>query len=268
MKSSSSPNSSVLRYFQSLLTFAFVSLCLFFFSIISYIVLRKFLLPISHLTVPMPLGLPISDKNRIDSSSHWPSSLVSYVNLTDRWDHPYPLDLFKHSYRIELECHAPRSYRNRQLGSFFVHLMFFSSSNQLIIEHSRLILFPYQSEIVRLTRTILSLPLALINWHVDQWSFNEILLDYFQSKDKSNRYLEQIRLIISPSSFQIDRCEIDFQVLDLSGLTYALVYHPILAGVLFILFLFSIYMSFYLTLIALSLINTRNNKIDSPIKEE
>jgi hypothetical protein len=166
---------SLIRCIQSLLTFTFASICLFILSILTYFALRNHLIPTSHLVIQVPLGLPPSfhpDEGSIfiKPPTTSPLYLVGYVNLSDTIHEKSSLDISHYSYRIELTCHSPRSYINRQLGSFFVQLILYSSSNKLIIEHSRLILFPYRSDIIRLIRTFLFLPISLFYSNYDQWN--------------------------------------------------------------------------------------------------
>ncbi|CAF0776968.1 unnamed protein product [Rotaria sordida] len=214
---------NLIQYTQSLMTFICGSICLLLLSILTYVTLRKHLLPTSHLIMPMSLGLPPSFNLKDDliflkSSTNFPSYLVSYINLSDTIYDQYPLDISSHSYRVELHCYSPRSYRNRQLGSFFVQLILNSTSHQLIIEHSRLILFPYQSDIIRLIRTFLFLPLSIFRIDYDRWHLKEILIERLNNQEKSKRFIEIIQLNIIPSTFQLDQCSIHFDIRDLTGL--------------------------------------------------
>ncbi|CAM4876953.1 unnamed protein product [Rotaria socialis] len=216
---------NLIQYTQSLFTFICGSICLFLLSILTYVTLRKHLIPISHLIIPISLGFPPllnskPDFNFLKPPTNIPSYLVSYVNLSDTMYDRYPLDISSHIYRIELSCDSPRSYRNRQLGSFYVQLILYSTSNEIIIEHSRVILFPYQSDIIRLVRTIIFLPLSIFRIGYDRWHLKEILIDRLTNHEKSKRFVEIIQLNIVPSSFQIDRCSIHFNIRDLTGLAY------------------------------------------------
>ncbi|CAF4109770.1 unnamed protein product [Rotaria sp. Silwood2] len=208
---------------QSLVTFICGSICLFLLSILTYVTLRKHLLPISHLVMAMSFGFPPSfnpkdDSIFLKSSTNFPPYLVSYINLSDIMYDKYPLDISSHSYRVELNCCSPRSYRNRQLGSFFVQLLLNSTSNQLIIEHSRLILFPYESDIIRLIRLFIFLPLSIFHIDYDRWYIKEILIERLNNHEKSKRFIETIQLNIVPSTFQLDQCSIHFYIRDLTGL--------------------------------------------------
>ncbi|CAF1080748.1 unnamed protein product [Adineta steineri] len=216
---------SFIQCFQSILTFVFVSICLFLLSILTYFTLRKHLMPISHLVIPISFGLPKSfdpnnDSNFLKSSINFPSYLASYNNLSDPMYDKSPLDISQHTYSIELICNSPRSYINRQLGSGFVQLILYSTSNEKIFEHSRLILYPYQSEIVRFIRTIIFLPLSILHIDYDQWYLKEILIERLNNHDISKDPIEVIQLNIIPSSFQLDRCSIHFHIRDLTGLIY------------------------------------------------
>lgn len=253
---------NVLQCIHSLLTLTFVSICLFILSILTYLMLRKHLLPSSHVIIPLPLGFPLTNLNRNDLSNQFPSHLFSHVNLTDKIDYRHSIDLSRYTYQVEIDCRCPRSYRNRQLGSFFIHLLLYSNSNQLIVEHSRFILFPYQSEIIRLIRIFLSLPLTLLRLADDQWNWKEILIERLHNEDKTKNILEQIHFIIYPSTLQIDQCQIHFYILDLTGLAYSFVHYPYLTGCLSICVLFSIYITFYLIITGLTLLNSSTNKID------
>jgi hypothetical protein len=216
-------------------------------------------MPISHLVIPIALGFP-SSFNPTHDANNIPSYLVSYVNLSDRMYDRNPLDISHHSYRIEFICHSPRSHRNRQLGSFFVQLLLYSTSNQLIIEHSRVILFPYQSELSRLIRTIIFLPLSIFYMDYDQWNLKQILIERLTNHEKSKRSIEIIQLNIIPSSFQLDQCSLHFHVLDLTGLAYSFINYPLLTGCLSICVLFSIYMTFYLIITGLTMLNQMTKK--------
>ncbi len=245
---------SLFRCVQSLLTFIFVSICLFLLSIFTFLTLRKHLMPISHLVIPISFGFPSLFNPQIDSTK-LPSYLVSSINLSDSMYDKFPLDISHYPYRIELHCYSPRSYQNRQLGSFFVQLILFSTSNEIILEHSRLILYPYQSDIVRLIRTILFLPLSILRIDYDRWELKQILIERLINSEKTKNTIEMIQLNIIPSSFQLDQCSIHFHILDLTGLVYFYFYYPILTGCLSIFVLFSIYMTFYLIITALTMLN-------------
>jgi Putative adipose-regulatory protein (Seipin) len=264
---------SFLQCIKSVLTLMLVSICMFALSILTYVTLRRHLMPVSHLIVPVPLGLPSSFRPSgaaemiTQAANHLPAYLASQVNLSQTFDHQPPLDIVSHSYRIELDCHAPRSYINRQLGSFFVQLSLYSKSNQLIVEHSRLILFPYQSTIIRLVRTFLLLPVTLVYPGYDQWHCQETLIERLSHQESSKRYLEMVQLNVYPSSFQLERCTIHFHVLEVTGLAYSFIHYPIFTGFLSMCVLFSIYMTFYLIITGLSLLN-QTNKMDYSIKEE
>ncbi|CAF3398743.1 unnamed protein product [Rotaria sp. Silwood1] len=236
---------NVFQYTQSLVTFICGSICLFLLAILTYITLRKHLLPISHLVIPMPLGFPSSfnpkdDSIFLKSSTNFPSYLVSYINLSDAMYDRYPLDISSHSYRVEVNCYAPRSYRNRQLGSFFIQLILNSTSKQIIIEHSRLILYPYESDMIRLIRTIIFLPLSIFHIDYDRWHLKQILIERLNNHEKSKRFIEIIQLNIIPSTFQLDQCSIHFNIRDLTGLVYFFINYPILTGCFSICVLFSI----------------------------
>lgn len=250
---------SLIRCFQSLLTFIVVSICLFILSILTYFTLRKHLMPTSHLVVPIALGFPSSFNLKTDAINS-PPYLVSYRNLSDTLYDKSPLDISQHSYRIEFTCHSPRSYRNRQLGSFYVQLLLYSTSNQLIIDHSCLILFPYQSELSRLIRTIIFLPLSIFHIDYDQWNLKHTLIERLINHEKSKRFIEVIQLNIIPSSFQLDQCSLHFHILDLTGLAYSFINYPLLTGFLSIFVLFSIYMTFYLIITGLTMLNQLTKK--------
>ena len=244
------------RCLHSFLTLIIVSLCLFVLSILTYITLRKHLMPVSHLIIPLPLTLTTLSSNSI-------TTLISHVNLTDPMNNYYPLDISSHSYRVEFDCYVPRSYINRHVGSFAVYLTFYSSSNQLIIEQSRLILFPYQSDIVRLVRTILFLPLSIFHLIDDRWHCEQILINRLSNDEKSKRFLQLIQMKISPSTFQLDQCQLHFHVLDLTGLAYSFFHYPILTGCLASCILFSIYMTFYVIITGLAMLNQTNKNLSS-----
>jgi len=246
--------SSLIRCLQSLLTFIFVSICLFLLSIFTFLTIRKHLIPIKHLIIPVNLGFP-SSFNPKDDLTNFPSYLVSSINLSDPMYDKFPLDISQHSYRIELICSSPRSYKNRQLGSFFAQLILYSTTKQLIIEQSRLILFPYQSDIVRLIRTIIFLPLSIFHIDYDQWKLKQILIERLINYEKSKNFIEIIQLNIIPSSFQLDHCSLHFHILDLTGLVYLYIHYPLLTGCLSIFVLFSIYMTFYLIITGLTMLN-------------
>lgn len=258
---------NLFQYTQSLITFICGTICLFLLSILTYFTLRKHLIPISHLIIPISFGFPPS----FDSTSSInilktpppdvPSYLVSYVNLSDPLYERYPLDISSHVYRVELNCDSPRSYRNRQLGSFYVQLILHSTSKQIIIEHSRIILFPYQSDIVRLIRTLIFLPLSIFRIDYDRWHLKEILLERLANHDKSKRFVEIIQLNVIPSTFQIDHCSLHFNIRDLTGLVYFFINYPILTGMFSIGALFSMYMTFYMIITALSLLNRTQTTI-------
>ncbi len=254
---------SLFRCFQSLLTFIFVSICLFLLAILTFLTLRKHLMPISHLVISMPLGFPLSF-NPENDSTNFPSHLVSSINLSDTISEKSPLDIYHHSYRIELLCYSPRSYRNRQIGSFFVQLILYSTSNQIIIEHSRLILFPYESEIVHIIRTLILLPLSIFRIDYDQWKIKQILIERLTNQEKSKSSIQMVQLKIIPSVFQLDQCSIHFHVLNLTGFVYFFLYYPIITGCLSIFVLFSIYMTFYLIITGLTMLNqmTKSQKKD------
>jgi hypothetical protein len=216
--------------------------------------LRKHLIPISHLVIPIPLGLPSSFDLKNDSIK-FPSYLVSSINLSDPMYDQFPLDISHYSYRIEFICSSPRSYTNRQLGSFFVQLILYSTTKQLIIEHSRLILFPYQSDLVRLIRTWIFLPLSIFYIDYDQWKFKEILIERLINHEKSKNFIEIIQINIIPSSFQLDQCSLHFHILDLTGFVYLFLNYPIITGCLSICVLFSMYMTFYLIITGLTMLN-------------
>ena len=254
MTSSNISARSVFRCFQSLLTFIFVSICLFLLSVLTFFTLRKHLLPISHLDIPIPLGLPPSFNPKNDAQN-FPSYLVSTIDLSDPMYEKSPLDISYHSYRIELHCQSPRSYQNRQLGSFFVQIILSSTSKQLIIEQSRLILFPYQSEIVYWIRTMIFLPLSILGIDYDRWNLKEILIERSNYQEKSKNLLEVIQLNVIPSSFQLDQCSLHFHILDLTGIVYFYMYYPIITGCLSIFVLFSIYMTFYLIITTITMLN-------------
>ena len=256
---------SLFRCVQSVLTCVFVSICLFLLSILTYVTLRKHLMPVSHLIIPVPFGLPSS---AAQPPTGFPTYLVSRVNLSDTFGEPYSLDIASHTYRIEFECHSPRSYINRQLGSFFVQLTLHSNTGQLIVEHSRLILFPYQSEIVRLLRTVLLLPFALAGVDYDRWHVEQTLVERLTSDARSKRYMQLIQLNIYPPSFQLDRCRLHFHVLDLTGLVYSFIHYPILTSCLSTGVLFVIYMTFYLLIASLSVLNQMTEKDGMSIKKE
>ncbi|UJR36537.1 hypothetical protein I4U23_029257 [Adineta vaga] len=251
---------SFIRCFQSILTFIFVSICLFLLSLLTYFTLKKHLIPVSHLVIPISLGLPKDFDPKMDidsskSSTHFPPYLVSYINLSDTLYNQSPLDISRHPYTIELVCHSPRSYRNRQTGSFFVQIILHSTTDQLIIERSRLILYPYQSEIVRIIRTLIFLPFSIFNIDYDRWYLQQILLERLTNGDQSKSFVEKIQLNIIPPSFELDQCSLHFHICDLTGLVYSFVNYPILTGCLAIFFLFSIYMTFYLIITGLTLLN-------------
>ena len=241
---------SVCRYVCSFVTFALVSLGLFFLSIVTYLLLRKHLMPISHLSVPLPLSRP--------SLSLSTDYLISRVNFSDPINDYYPLDVSTHSYRVQIDCYAPRSYINRHLGSFSLQLQLFSSSKEILVEHSRLVLFPYHSTIVRLARTIVFLPLSIFHWFDDRWHYNEVLIERLKTTEISKRFLNEIELKIVSSAFQLDRCRIDFHILDLKGLTYSFFHYPFVTGCLASCILFSIYMTFYIVISALTMFNQAN----------
>ncbi len=239
---------------QSLMTLIFVSIGLFLLSILTFFTLRKHLIPISHLVMPISFGLPSSFDLQNDSTK-FPSYLVSSINLSNPMYDKTPLDISHYSYRIEFICYSPRSYKNRQLGSFFVQIMLYSTSKQLIIEHSHLILFPYESEIVRLIRTFILLPLSIFHIDYDQWKLKQILIERLTNDDQLKNFIELIQLNVIPSSFQLDQCSIHFHILDLTGLVYLFLNYPILTGCLSIFVLFSIYMTFYLIITGLTILN-------------
>lgn len=251
---------SFIRCLQSVLTIVFVSICLFLLSILTYFTLRKHLMPLSRLDIPISFGLPASFDPKNDSmfyksSTISPPYLVSYINLSDTMYDKYPLDISHHSYYIEFVCHSPRSYRNRQLGSFFIQLILYSTSNQLIIDHSRLILFPYESEIIRLIRVLIFLPLSIFRITHDQWHLKQILIERLINPEESKRFIEIIQLNIIPPAFQLDQCSLHFHIRDLTGLAYSFINYPILTGCLSICVLFSIYMTFYLIITGLTMLN-------------
>ena len=256
---------SVFRCVQSVLTCLFVSICLFLLSILTYVTLRKHLMPVSHLIIPVPFGLP---SNSAQPPTDFPAYLVSRVNLSDTFGEHSSLDIASHAYRIDFECHSPRSYINRQLGSFFVQLALHSNTGQLIVEHSRLILFPYQSDIVRLIRTVLLLPLSLVGVDHDRWHFEQTLVDRLTSDALSKRFMQVIQLNIYPPSFQLDQCRLHFHVLDLTGLVYSFIHYPILTSCLSTVVLFVIYMTFYLLIASLSVLNQMTRKDVAFTKEE
>ena len=184
-----------------------------------------------------------------------PNYLVSSIDLSDSSWEKSPLDISQQSYRIELHCQSPRSYHNRQLGSFFIQLILRSTSNELIIERSRMILFPYQSELVRLLRTLTFLPLSFFGQDYDRWEWKEILVERLIKQNKSREFLGHIQIQTIPSSFQLEQCSLHFHVLDLTGLVYFFLYYPILTSCLSICVLFSVYMTFYLIITALTMFN-------------
>lgn len=249
-----------IRCLQSMLTFIFVSVCLLLLAILTYFTLRKHIMPTSHLVIPISLGLPADFDPKTNamfanSPNTYPPYLVSYVNLSDTLHNQPALDVSRHPYGVELVCYSARSYRNRQLGSFFVQLVAYSSSNQVIAEHSRMILYPYQSEIVRLARTVLFLPLSIFHLDYDRWHLKQVLIERLTTDDKSKRFLERLQLTVIPSSFQLDQCSLHLHIRELTGLVYSFINYPILAGCLSIAVLFSIYMTFYLIVTGLTLLN-------------
>lgn len=246
---------SLIRCFQSLLTLIFVSICLFLLSIVTFLTLRKHLLPISHLIIPISFGFPSSYNVQTTNSTSFPSYLVSSINLTDPMYDKTPLDISHHSYRVELLCSSPYSYRNRQLGSFFVQLILFSTRKEIIIEHSQLILFPYQSEIIRLIRVFIFLPLSIFNIDYNQWKFQKVLIERLINHEKSKNFIEIVQLNVIPSSFQLDQCSLHFHILDVTGLIYLYLKYPFLTGCFSTFFLFSIYMTFYLIITGIKMLN-------------
>lgn len=241
------------RCIYSLISFSIVSLCLFFLSILSCFILRRYFLPVTTVDIPMPLGLPSFDQDAIYPSDEWPSSLVSSINLTDQL---LNIDISTNSYQVQLDCSVPRSYRNRQIGSFFVHLTFSSKSKEIFVEHSRLILFPYQSNIVRFVRILLNLPLTIIGWYDDYWYFQETLIERLHERKKPKNPIETIRLSVFPSTFQIEHCRIHLNMLDLTRLTHFFIDYPLLSSVFVIFVCFSIYICVYLFLLAVSMIRS------------
>lgn len=250
--------SHLIRCFQSLLTFFFVSICLFLLSILTYFTIRKHLLPVSHLVLPVSFGLPPSFHSE-NHSMKLPNYLVSSINLTDPIWEKSPLDISQQPYHIELHCQSPRSDHNRQLGSFFIQLILTSTSNQLILERSRMILFPYQSRLVHFLRTLMFLPLSIFGNDYDRWEWKETLIERLIKQEKPNDYLGLIQIHIIPSSFQLEQCSLHFHILDLTGLVYFYLYYPILTGCLSIFVLFSVYMTFYLIITALTMFNQMTN---------
>jgi hypothetical protein len=83
----------------------------------------------------------------------------------------------------------------------------------------------------------------------------QILIERLINSDELKNTIEVIQLNIIPSSFQLDRCSIHFHILELTGLVYFYYYYPILTGCLSIFVLFSIYMTFYLIITALTMLN-------------
>ena len=241
---------SLFQCFQSLLTLIFVSICLFVLSILTFLTLRKHLMPISQLVLPVSFGLPSSFDMKTS-----PTYLVSSINLSDPIYQNTPLDLSDHPYRIEFICNSPRSYTNHQLGSFFVQLILSSTTKELIREQSRLILFPYQSNLVRLIRTLMFLPLSIFHIDYDRWVFKEVLIERLVDSNPSKRFLEFIQLNIIPPAFQLDQCSIHFYILDLTGFVYFFLNYPIITGCLSIFVLFSTYMTFYLIITGLTMLN-------------
>ena len=258
---------SLIQLIQIFLTFICVSLCLFLLSILTYYTLQRHLIPITHLDIPIVFGFPPTFHSNeesifVQSPPNHLSHLISYTNLSDPMYDRTPLDISDHSYSIELICHLPRTYRNRQLGSFFVQLLLYSTSKQLIIEHSRLILFPYQSELIRLLRTLILLPLSIFHIDYDRWHLKQILIERLINHDKSKRYVDIIQLNIIPPTFQLDQCSIHFHILDLTGFAYLFVNYPILTGGLSIFIFFSTYLTFYLVITSLTMLNQTNNEGD------
>jgi hypothetical protein len=80
-------------------------------------------------------------------------------------------------------------------------------------------------------------------------------MERLANSDTSKRSVEIVQLNIFPSSFQLDQCSIHFYILDLTGLAYSYIHYPILTGCLSIFVLFSIYMTFYLIISCLTLLN-------------
>lgn len=254
---------NLIQFLQTLLTFIGGSICLFLLSIVTYFTLRKLLLPIPHLAIPISLGLPSSfsakdESMLLKSSVNTLPYLVSYTNLSDPMYERFPLDISTHAYRVELICHSPRSYRNRQIGSVFVQLLLYSTSHDLVLEHSRSILFPYESDIVRLIRTFIFLPLSIFHIDYDKWHLYETLIERLTNHEKSKSYIEIIQLNILPSTFQLDQCSLHFHIRDLTGLVYFYLNYPIITGCFSVCVLFSMYMTFYLIVTGLSMLRTED----------
>jgi hypothetical protein len=246
---------SLFRCFQSLLTFVFVSICLFVLSILTFLTLRKQLIPVSHYVIPISFGFPSSFDPKTNTPTNLPLYLVSSINLSDPMYDKSPVDISHHPYSVQLTCSSPYSYINRQHGSFFVQLIVYSTTKQLIIERSQQILLPYQSEIVRLIRIIIFLPLSLFNIDYTKWKFEKVLIERLITYDTSKNFIEIIQLNIIPSSFQLDQCSLHLHILDLTGFVYLFLNYPFITGCLSIFVLFSIYMTFYLIITGLSMLN-------------
>jgi hypothetical protein len=243
---------------QSLLVFTVISICLFLLSIFTYFTLRRHLTPVSHMIIPMPLGLP---------SSFHSDYFVSRANLSDTSHEQFPLDISSRAYKIELDCRSPRSYINRQLGSFAVELRLYSSSDELILEHSRSILFPYQSAIVRLIRILAYLPWSFFLGHDDHWHCQQVLIERLVNHEHSKRFLQMIQLHVYPTSFQLDQCHVHIHLLNLTSFAYSFIHYPLLTSVLSICVLFSIYMTFCVIIVAFTLFY-RSSRADSIGKHE
>jgi len=239
----------IIRCCQSLLILIVVSICLFILSIFTFLIIRRQFMPIEHLSLPIKFGLP-STFNREQSI---PSYVVSSINLTDSFD------LSIYPYQVEIHCNSPRSYMNRQHGSFYFQMKLISATNEFIIhEQSRLFHLPYQSDLVRIVRTLIYLPLALLSFDFDRWILNEILIDRLKSKYS----LDFIEITLLPSTFQLEQCVLHFHLTNLTGFIYYFTYYPFVTSCLSIILIFSVYMSVYLFLTGVSIVYQmiKNNK--------
>ncbi|CAF0768869.1 unnamed protein product [Didymodactylos carnosus] len=258
----------IFRFLQSFVSFLFASVFLFCLSLITYITTKKHFIPTSKLDVNVPLGLApiiLSSIRTADYTIHTspviPAYLVGFVNLTQ-----YKLAQLdsRYHYQVELECSVPKSYINRQLGSFIAQILLRTKPNPsydddvtrfgaIIADHSRSIIFPYESNIIRIARYLLFLPLYIFYFSTDIYRIKTIIIERLILESSS--YIELIQLNILPSTFQLISCQLHFHILDLTGLTYSFIYYPKITGVITVFVLFSLYMTFYLSIAGLTFIN-------------
>ena len=229
---------TILRALIGAAIVAGVTVVLFVFAILVFLLMRGVLIPkaIHEETVyfdfapegPEPYVKPFASVNLLSSRKQWDAT--NFTTLTPGEPPPRALTLLQH-YTVEVSMLLSRSPRNYEIGKFMLYSRLHDSSGHLLAKSSRPIVVPYRSSLSETIEIFFSWPLILIGAHQET---NQVSVELFNNYQESRLHpVAQVDMFLSRSDPDIERVTLSL-LPQLRGLQHLFYRYRLLSSLVFI----------------------------------